>query len=326
MRILEISRVGLFKALQPDRTHWIRWGSPLTAVEPSFPEAFASSTITTALWRMRNDAYDLVVLPAVQPSHRFGQPRNKLIAKSILEAFSRWHAFGRMLSHLILRSNRHIIVDIGDERQLCRTTIRLFPGNTLYFKRELDLDVMTDPQASDRVRPLSLFVPDERSFPSPHKKDIDIFFAGALCNTVRTQALEAAQKLSSLGVRVAMPPSPLPYPEFIAAAARSWLVLSPEGHGWDCYRHYEACFAGAVPVINRPSYRRHSYLKMVLTAFTMMLILQSLADRLLAFLVDKSSACPDGCCRPEAPRKPYASRGGAYMLKEIFERNANGST
>ena len=96
MRILEISRVGLFKALQPDRTHWIRWGSPLTAVEPSFPEAFASSTIATVLWRIRNNAYDLVVLPAIQPCHRSDQPRNKLVAKSMLQALSSWHVFGRM--------------------------------------------------------------------------------------------------------------------------------------------------------------------------------------------------------------------------------------
>ena len=35
--------------------------------------------------------------------------------------------------------------------------------------------------------------------------------------------------------------------------ARSWLVWSPEGLGWDCFRHYEAAAAGSVPVINVPS-------------------------------------------------------------------------
>ena len=38
MRVLEISRFGLFKSLQPDDTEWIRWGSSLTADEPMQPE------------------------------------------------------------------------------------------------------------------------------------------------------------------------------------------------------------------------------------------------------------------------------------------------
>ena len=34
--------------------------------------------------------------------------------------------------------------------------------------------------------------------------------------------------------------------------AAAWLVWSPEGIGWECYRHHESAFAGAVPVINEP--------------------------------------------------------------------------
>ncbi len=319
MRILEISRSGFFKALQPDSTRWIRWGSALTADEPHRPEAFASSTIASALWHIRNETYDLIVLPAIHPDHRFDQPPLKLVAKSMLRAFGRSPASSRLLNRLIIGSNRHAIVDVRDERNLCETTIRLFPRNTLYFKRELDLDRITDPQALDRIRPLSLFVPDERRLPPPRGTDIDIFFAGALCNRIRTDALEAAHSLSAHGLRVATPCTPLPYPEFMAALARSWLVLSPEGHGWDCYRHYEACLAGSVPVISRPRYHRRLYLEDGVHCFYYDADRASLADQLRALLVDKGRLVR----MAEAGRRHVLanhtrSAVARYMLKEIL--------
>ncbi|MEH2506442.1 MULTISPECIES: glycosyltransferase [unclassified Bradyrhizobium] len=319
MRILEISRSGFFKALQPDSTVWIRWGSPLTADEPHRPEAFGSSTVASALRHACNKTYDLIVLPAIHPDHRFDQPLHKLLAKSMLQAFGRSPAFSRLLNRLIIGANRHAIVDVRDERDLCETTIRLFPRNTLYFKRELDLDRILDLQAPDRVRPLSLFVPDERYVPSPRGKDIDIFFAGALCNGIRTEALDAAHSLAARGLPVVTPCTPLPYPEFMTALARSWLVLSPEGYGWDCYRHYEACLAGSVPVISSPRYRRRLYLEDGVHCFYYDADRGSLADQLLALLVDK-----DRLLRmAEAGRRHVLanhtrSAVANYMLKEIF--------
>ncbi len=52
------------------------------------------------------------------------------------------------------------------------------------------------------------------------------------------------------------PKNVLAYAEYMQRMAQAWLVWSPEGFGWDCYRHYEAAFAGSVPVINRPANSR----------------------------------------------------------------------
>ncbi len=49
-----------------------------------------------------------------------------------------------------------------------------------------------------------------------------------------------------------MPPARLPRKEFYERCARAWLVWSPEGLGWDCFRHYESAACRSVPVINRP--------------------------------------------------------------------------
>jgi hypothetical protein len=62
--------------------------------------------------------------------------------------------------------------------------------------------------------------------------------------------------LREQGVRVDIPDELLPRSEFYARCARSWLVWSPEGYGWQCFRHYEAPGCGSVPVINQPTIER----------------------------------------------------------------------
>lgn len=322
MRILEVSRSGFFKALQPDHTNWIRWGSSLTVDEPQRPEAFGLSALVEILWRVRNRTYDLIVLPAIHPDHKFDEPRNKLAAKFFLRTAARSPLSSALLDRLI-GSSCHVIVDVGDERHLCETTIRLFPRNTLYFKRELDLDRSTEPQAAGRVRPLSLFVPNENRIPPPREKDIDVFFAGALCNKIRAEAIEAVRSLSRRGLRVVIPPTPLPYAEFMAALARSWLVLSPEGHGWDCYRHYEASLAGSVPVINRPCYRRHFYLQEGVHCFYYDPGEDSLCDLLPALLAGKRRLMRMAeVGRQQVLANHTRSALARYMMREVAKEAA----
>jgi hypothetical protein len=322
MRILEISRFGFFKALQPDSTHWIRWGSSLTADEPQRPDAFGFSGVAEVLWRIRHKAYDLIVLPAMQPYHRFDEPPLKLVAKSVLQAGARSPACCALLNRLV-GPRCHVIVDLGDHCSLCETTIRLFPRNTLYFKRELDLDRIAETQVPDKVRPLPLFLPNENRVPLPREKDIDVFFAGAICNRIRKDAVEAVRNLSGSGLRVVIPSTPLPYPEFMAALARSWLVLSPEGYGWDCYRHYEACLAGSIPVINRPRYRRRLYLADGVHCFYYDADRDPLADRLRALLMDKRRLVRMAeAGRQHVLANHTRSAVARYILKEIFGGSA----
>ncbi len=319
MRILEVTRSGFFKALQPDKTCWIRWGAPLTADEPHRPDGFGFSALAAILRRVRKEAFDLVVLPAIHPEHRFDEPWHKLAAKSVLQTAARSPVSSAIVDCLV-GSRRHVIVDIADHRCLCETTRRLFPRNTLYFKRELDLDRVTEP---DRIRPFSLFVPNEDRIPPPREKDIDVFFAGDLCNGIRRHAVETVRSLSGRGLRVFTPSTPLPYPEYIAVLARSWLVLSPEGHGWDCYRHYEAGFAGSVPVINRPNHRRPLFLRDGVHCFYYEPGQGALAELLLAMLANK-----DRLTRMAAAGRQHVlanhtrSALARYMLQEIAREAA----
>jgi hypothetical protein len=94
-------------------------------------------------------------------------------------------------------------------------------------------------------------------------KTTDIFFAGAVerSSTLRPAGLEQLKRLAAMGVGVDLPTERLPQDEYYRRMAQAWLTWSPEGFGWDCYRHYEATQCLSVPVINYPTIIRHRALE-----------------------------------------------------------------
>ena len=320
MRVLEVSRFGLFKALMPDTTDWIRWGGSLTAEEPVQPEKPSLALLARTLSRLGRSEFDLIVLPSIHPQHVHGQSRYKLMTKAMLRGAANVPAASALLHLFGLRSARYIILDIHDNPRLCETTLRLFPRFALYFKRELALDASHSRLPIGKFRPLPLILPNERRMPLSHEKDIDLVFAGTLCNDTRKRAAEAARSLAAQGVRVFIPDSPLSYPSFMEVLGRSWLVLSPEGFGWDCYRHYEACLAGSVPLINRPRFQRHLYLEEGTHCFYYDADRDCVATRVLELLTDKPKLAR---MSEEGRRYVLAnhtrSAVGRYILKELTE-------
>src|SRR5690606_12639743 len=117
-----------------------------------------------------------------------------------------------------------------------------------------------------KLRPVSLGLAPWRvaDLPvAPAEKTTDIFFAGTLSpdNRVRQQGAALLARLADEGFRVDHAPDRLERPEYLRRCARAWLVWSPEGKGWQCFRHFEAAAAGSVPVINaRPIEMPHPLL------------------------------------------------------------------
>jgi hypothetical protein len=113
-----------------------------------------------------------------------------------------------------------------------------------------------------KIRPLPLGLPLDSLGLLPvaaQEKTADVFFAGDTehSSTIRTAGMRELAALRERGVTVDIPQSRLTLPEFYQRAASAWLVWSPEGLGWDCFRHYEALACGSVPVINQPTIERH---------------------------------------------------------------------
>ena len=174
------------------------------------------------------------------------------------------------------------VVDLEDHRHIQRNNLFLLDRAAVYFKRELPVDhwqmfALTDhfslptgryrsalrrQSRIDKLLPISLGpkLGSEHEFPAaPVQKTADVFFAGQVetSSTVRRRGMVELLQLRAKGVRVDIPEGRIERPEFFKRAAAAHLVWSPEGYGWECFRHYEAPLCWSVPLMNRATIERH---------------------------------------------------------------------
>jgi hypothetical protein len=204
------------------------------------------------------------------------------------------------------------VLDTEDYPAINRDRFFLLSRCSLYFKRELPSDRWrllmgtAHPNLPSRrfrqrshyrdalakIRPLPLGLPREAHALLPktaQEKTTDVFFAGDTehSSTVRSSGMHELAALRDRGVVVDIPQSRLPQEEFYQRAARAWLIWSPEGLGWDCFRHYEALACRSVPVINQPNIERHRPLVAGAHAFYYDSSPGELTRTILAALADK---------------------------------------
>jgi hypothetical protein len=179
-----------------------------------------------------------------------------------------------------------VVIDLVDEMTIDGLDLWLLERCDLYFKRELSQNVWTTLQRvqpphdeynslpanprfhglADKFRPISIGITGahlvelqerEPRKPASVRKQYDLFFAGAVeHSTVRQAGLLWLERLQEQGYTVYLSTRRIDQQQFNELLSASWLCWSPEGSGWDCYRHYEACLAGSVPVINFPTIQR----------------------------------------------------------------------
>jgi hypothetical protein len=176
-----------------------------------------------------------------------------------------------------------VVLDHEDLPVIGRANLFLLDRCDLWFKRELPVDhwrvflktahanlptprFREDPRRLawvGKLRPISLGLPTAAAeLPplAPVEKRADVFFAGRVSgsSTLRPRGLAELRAMAERGLALDAPEAPLPRDEFYRRCAGAWLVWSPEGLGWDCFRHYEAAACGAVPLINHPPIERHA--------------------------------------------------------------------
>ena len=125
------------------------------------------------------------------------------------------------------------------------------PGYRPHLGKFAPLSLGVSAEKVQRIEAIVAGLPDG-------EKTLDVFYAGPLYHSsVRASGFRQLEELGRRGFRVDASEGGLPFEEFVRRMCRAWLVWSPEGQGWDCYRHYEAAVAGSVPLMNYPSIRRH---------------------------------------------------------------------
>jgi hypothetical protein len=118
------------------------------------------------------------------------------------------------------------------------------------------------PRWLKKLRPISLGIAPETVLQYSElslPKKTDVFFAGELkWRTSRLAGFEQLEQLKKDGYAIDIASGKVPHDEFIRRCAQASIVWSPEGGGWDCFRHYEAALAGSVPLMSTPTIRRHA--------------------------------------------------------------------
>jgi hypothetical protein len=276
MRILEIGECPYVSTFLPGRADFY------SVARTAGPEKrLTLRRILLLEKRLKKGDYDFVVYhvaaKVVAPRHR-----NMPAWRTLLELLSglfrfykvSWHFF----HHRLMGTETPLVVlDRQDVPRITETESRWLDRCRFWFMRELPPNHMSlflnmnrrcgdvvniGRQESlrrnfDKIEPFGLgFDPDliDRAQVEPGEKLHDIFYAGAShTSTVRQRGLGELRVLKERGWRVYVPEERLTGEDFLRACARSWLVWSPEGQGWDCYRHYEALMLNSVPLINLPT-------------------------------------------------------------------------
>lgn len=286
VRILEIGETGLFHWGLPDRTDalYASYRADLRSARPYL----GLRNLLKAFRDIRAGRYGLVVLhPPLYPGWHW---RSFLAALKFTILKGRpLDLYGACTSPIyfallrLLPSCRSIAIDRSDSFGLPRHAFFLLDLVDTFYKRELPYDHWKVFFGSAhrrlpgrtfrlkkrwlrrvaKLRPIGLGLPirqaGQAEVASTTEKASDVFFAGTISgnSSVRAAVPDLIDKLKAAGISVDMPEGPLPVEEFMRRCARAWITLSPEGLGWDCYRHMEAALAGSVPLVSAPTIDRY---------------------------------------------------------------------
>ena len=190
--------------------------------------------------------YDVVVLPGITLGVTIRKFRRQDLLRALLNL-----GLVRAMVRRWFRAVPLIVICHREAQLELRDPLRELTGAPLYLKSNLRLSDWSPPS----VDHLPYYIAHDHALrlAADHReKDIQVFFAGELHRGRRERVDDMARALAARGVTVDRHDRRLPLNEFAQQLARARVVLSPEGIGWHCYRHYEALAAGAIPVINAP--------------------------------------------------------------------------
>ena len=285
-RILDIGEIPLMREGYPETTEY--WSTEPEPSAPIGPEdrVVTATTLPRLARRLADPSLDLIV---VQPTNHapwsWQWLGRSLFRRSALRgripffrAFGQEMLRGRLAAPLA-------VWDWEEQPFIFSHNIFLLDRATLFFKRELPPDhwrvfmgsahyrvptprfrrIEKHRARIAKLRPISLGLPRGRlhqptARPLPaSEKTADVFFTGRVHDStiVRQRGLEEIKALRARGLRVDVPDNNLPLAEYLNRCARAWLVWSPEGFGYECFRTYEAALCGSVAVINRQTVDRH---------------------------------------------------------------------
>lgn len=284
-RIVEIGPAPYIKSILPKQTTYFSTYIESNVNDPQSGNYTVSSGTLATLWRLIHsaDTYLIVCQPTFFSPWHWQWLVRVLFHRRI---FSGHLSYVSALGPQFLRANTRApvaILDLEDIPLINHNNFFLLKQSDVYFKRELPVDRWRlfmktghrdlptarfrrqQPYADwiKKIRPISIGLPLSNMNFLPKAsmgKTVDVFFSGRVeqSSSIRTCGMEELLALKKSGLAVDIPDRPLPPAEYYQRCARAHITWSPEGYGWDCFRHYEAPACWSVPVINYPTIERYS--------------------------------------------------------------------
>ena len=286
-RILEIGPVPFMHQAFPTTTHFYSTWPGEKHFDPEHGRHIVKlANLPTLLGRLADPAYDLVVVQSLPFAPWSFRALNRSLfrreslhgAGSLIRSFGPQLLRGRIAAPLA-------VLDLDDSSVIDRANAFLLDRASVYFKRELPPDhwnlfngtlhwrvptprFRTKSIHRERIAkmlPISLGAPFgmfEHALPQPLEaadKTVDVFFAGRIhaSSTLRERGMGELMALREEGYRIDIPDRPLSQEEYLERCRRAWLVWSPSGYGWQCFRLYEAALCGSVPLANHPTIEQY---------------------------------------------------------------------
>ncbi len=279
LRILEIGEFCLFKRCVPNQTTFLFTGANARDLAGISFRPFSPRVVPGLLASLRRADWDLVF--CYPPSMPLLDCRRGAMGalSALARLLFRFQTFGTYIA----RQSRSplVVLDFNDTPTISPLGLALLDRSMAYFKRELPLDpakalfnavprfrthrrVMSS-KFFDRNRtkflPISAGVPGstaDLALALNPKKTVDVFFAGSANSEIRRKGLMQLAALSEKGFVIDASNGGLSKREYLERCARSWLTWSPEGFGWECWRHYEASLCLSVPILSPPAITRYA--------------------------------------------------------------------
>ena len=283
--------------------------------------------IPAILVRVCAGKYDLIVLPAVDLRWAYDQSFLKRGLRFVVAHSLRFRPISACVNRLLSRrATRVIVLDRYDSHDTLLDYLSCVTSARRYFKsnlRESDHIYLNMPGNGGgcQFKYLPYWIVIEKyEMPVQHEKDIDILFAGNVNSEERRVSLEMLRQLELEGYRIKIVAGHLPFREYLALMSRSWLTLSPQGCGYNGFRHYESMVVGSVPLINRSEppilndfrHGENCFLYSTTRADLGQVAKEALSDK--ARLVRMSQRLPQFVVS-----KHSIQAVGQYLLRETFE-------
>jgi hypothetical protein len=248
------------------------------------PRSFMAALKFTLLKGRLGDFYGALVSPLIFQLTRFLPDSVPLVA------IDRSDSFGTPRHHFFLLDKARIFykreLPVDHWQVFYGSGHRRLPGLSFRMKEVWK-------RRMGRLRPIGLGATREQAVAArkiePGEKTSDVFFAGSSEGNswVRQEVKRQIDALRARGVKVDVPQERLSLEDYLRRCSQAWLTLSPEGLGWDCYRHNEAAMVGSVPLVSVPTIHRFRPLLVGEQCLAYFPDEDRLADVVVAALADK---------------------------------------